>query len=68
MENNQSVTKMNSNDLANAVAEGKHRYDLDQGIGALILLGLLVFPLVPTSAFIGGPLLALFIWLRRTAS
>jgi hypothetical protein len=60
-----SVNNMNSSDLANAVASGKHRYDADQAIGALIILGFIFFPLAPVTAFIGVPFLTLAIWSRN---
>lgn len=52
--------------LARATASGIHVANYDRAIGSLILLGLFIFPLVPQSAFIGIPLLILFIWARSS--
>jgi hypothetical protein len=52
--------------LARATASGIHIANYDQAIGALILLGLIFFPLIPQSAFIGIPLLLLFVWARQS--
>lgn len=52
--------------LAKATAAGIKVAGYDQAIGALILLGLIFFPLIPQSAFIGIPLLLLFVWARQS--
>lgn len=52
--------------LARATASGIHVANYDRAIGALVLLGLIFFPLVPQTTFVGIPLLLLFIWARSS--
>lgn len=61
-----TVPELNKDDLADAVASGKHRYDFDKLIGLQVALGLLclwvgAFQTVP----VGLALLALTIYLRN---
>jgi len=58
--------KINHRKTAKAVASGIKIADYDSAIGALIILGLIAFPLYPPSAMIGIPLLLLFIWGRNS--
>ena len=51
--------------LARATASGIHIASYDRAIGSLVLLGIIFFPLIPQSAFIGIPLLLLVIWARN---
>ncbi len=60
------MPKPTHREMARAVASGKHVYNYDQGIGALILLGVIFFPLAPQTAIVGIPLLLLFIWARQS--
>ena len=60
------MSKLSHEEMARAVASGKHVYNYDQAIGALVLLGFIFFPLAPQSAIIGLPLLILFIWARKS--
>ena len=57
---------LSKDDIANAVAEGKHRYDTDKLIGMLVALGLLCLwlGLYNTIPF-GLAVLALAIWSRN---
>ena len=41
MKNETTVTNLNQNQMADAVASGKHRYELDKCIGMQIILGIL---------------------------
>jgi hypothetical protein len=54
-------------DLSDHVAKGIAKYQFDQAIGALFLLGLIAFPLFPQSALIGIPLLLLCLLIRAYA-
>ena len=61
------MTNLNQNQMAEAVASGKHRYDLDKCIGLQILAGFMCIALGLTGAIpVGLGLLALTIWLRKT--
>ncbi len=53
----------NSNQLAETIANGIARNQHDQAVGALILLSPIGL-LIPQTAFIGIPLLLLFIFTR----
>ncbi len=57
---------LSKEDIANAVAKGKHRYDADKFIGFLVALGLLCLwlGLYKTIPF-GLAILALAIWSRN---
>ena len=60
------MPELDKNDVANAVASGKHRYDLDKLLGLQVALGLLclwvgAFQTVP----VGLALLALTLYLRN---
>ena len=59
------MSKLTHEQMTRAVASGKHVYDYDRAIGGLILMGFIFFPLVPQTAFIGVPLLILFILARK---
>lgn len=59
--NNNSEHRQN----ALAVASGIHVAEYDKMIGTCVLLGILFFPLVPASAFVGLPVLGLLVWARH---
>ena len=62
------MTNLNQNEMAEAVASGKHRYELDQVIGLQVIGGVLCIAVGAFSTIpLGAGLLALAIWLRRTA-
>ena len=61
------MSKLTHNEMADGVASGKHRYELDKVIGWQVIFGVLfvacgAFSTVP----VGLGALALTIWLRRT--
>ena len=60
------MTNLNQNEMAEAVASGKHRYELDKLIGFQVILGVLIIVCGGYSTIpVGAGLLALTIWLRR---
>jgi len=62
------MSNLNQNQVADAVASGKHRYDLDRTIGLQIIAGVMCLALGLTATIpVGAGLLALTIWLRKTA-
>jgi hypothetical protein len=59
------MTNLNQNQMADAVASGKHRYDLDKCIGLQVIMGFLCIALGLTSTIpVGLGLLILSVWLR----
>ena len=61
------MSNLTQDQMANSVASGKHRYELDKVIGWQVIFGVLfvacgAFSTVP----VGLGALALTIWLRRT--
>ena len=62
------MSNLNQDQVADAVASGKLRYDLDQTIGLQIMAGVLCLALGLTATVpVGVGLLALTIWLRKGA-
>jgi hypothetical protein len=60
------MTNLNQNEMAEAVASGKHRYELDKVIGYQVILGVLFIACGGYSTIpVGAGLLAVTIWLRR---
>ena len=60
------MTNLNQNEMAEAVASGKHRYELDKVIGWQVIFGVLFIACGGYSTIpVGAGLLALTIWLRR---
>jgi hypothetical protein len=62
------MADLNQDQMANAVASGKHRYDLDKVIGWQVILGILA---VATGQFatipVGAGLLVLTLYFRNKA-
>jgi len=59
------MTNLNQNQMANAVASGKHRYDLDKCIGLQVIMGFLCIASGLTGTIpVGLGLLILSVWLR----
>ena len=61
-----TMTNLNQNQMADAVASGKHRYDLDQAIGSQVILGILAIGLGWYSTIpLGLGFLALTVVMRK---
>jgi hypothetical protein len=64
----ETMTNLNQNQMADAVASGKHRYDLDQAIGMQVILGILFIAVGAYSTIpLGLGFLALTVVMRKFA-
>jgi len=60
------MENLNQNQMAEAIASGQHRYELDKVIGCQVIFGVLFIACGGYSTIpVGAGLLALTIWLRK---